>query len=213
MSPPSWSSPISAPDLTGPVSILQWPTRTAGTARRRRPRPFSHIHLEVDLAPEVVREPGLPVFRQVEALLREREVVEVGDLLRLTAGVLHAFSATGFRHVDHWEVEPGGWLPLPEASHRKIEEPVGHFLRALASDGWKGLSARRAFSVRVSGLKDVRADFVARRIHRERRHSLSVDLWGTISPALVKDLVGALHQRLQVLRATVTEFSHVPRSK
>jgi len=212
MSPPAWPSAVSAPDLTGPVSILQWPTRATGAGRRRRPRPYSHVHLEVDLAPEVVREPGLPVFRQVEALLREREVVEVGDLLRLTAGVLHAFSAVGFRNVDHWEVEPGGWLPLPEASHRKIEEPVGHFLRALASEDWKGLSARRAFAVRVSGLKNLRADFVARRIHRERRHSLSIDLWGTISPTFVKTLVGALHGRLQLLRATVTEFARAPRS-
>ncbi len=210
MVPPPASSPgpVSAPDLVGPVSILQWPTAKRGSGRRRRPRPFSHVHLEVDLEPEVVREPGLPVFRQVEALLRERQVVEVGGLLRLTAGVLHALSAYGFRRVDHWEVDPGGWLPLPEPSHAKIEEPVGHFLRALESDRWKGLAARRSFSVRVSGLRDLRADFVARRVHRERRHSLSLDVYGTLTPAQLKDLAGALHHHLRVLRIKLTEYSH-----
>jgi len=209
----AWSPSVSAPDLIGPVSIVRWPTAGPGRTVHRKPRPFSHVHLEIDLEPEVIREPGLPVFRQVEALLREREVVEVGNLLRLTAGVLHALSAFGFRRVDHWEVEPGGWLPLPEASHSKIEEPVGHFLRALESDDWKGLRARRAFSVRVSGLRDVRADFVARRVHRERRHSLSLDLWGNFQRGRVKDLVAALQARLRVLRAEVTEFSYARTTK
>jgi len=209
--PPSGSRPASAPDLTGPVSILQWPTSAAGGRGKKKARPFSHVHLEIDLEPEVVREPGLPVFRQVEALLKERQVVEVGDLLRLTAGVLHALSAFGFRRVDHWEVDPGGWLPLPEPSHARIEEPVGHFLRALESDAWKGLSARRSFSVRVSGLRDLRADFVARRVHRERRHSLSVDLYGTLTAVQLKDLAGLLRHRLRVLDVTLTEYSYAPR--
>jgi hypothetical protein len=215
MAPPpnAWNPAVSAPGLSGPVSILQWPTSGKGSGGRRKPRPFSHVHLEIDLEPEIVREPGLPFFRQVEALLREREIVEARDLLRLTAGVLHALSAFGFRRVDHWEVDPGGWLPLPEASHARIEEPVGHFLRALESEEWKGLSARRSFSVRVSGLRGLRADFVARRIHRERRHSLSVDLWGTIPAGRVKDLVAALHGRLKVMRASLTEYSYARRAK
>jgi len=210
MAPPTspWSPAASAPDLTGPVSFLSWPLQTPGAGRRRSPRPYSHVHLEVDLAPELVRAPGLPVFRQVEALLREREVIEVGDLLRLTGGVLHAFSEFGFRRVDHWEVDPGGWLPLPEPSHKRLEEPVGHFLRALASEDWKGLGARRSFSVRVSGLRNLRADFVARRLHRERRHALSIDLWGTVSAGQVKDLVGHLHRRLHVIGARVTDYSY-----
>lgn len=196
----------SAPDLIGPRSIVSWPL--GGPAHRTKDRrPFAHVHLEVDLEPEVVRAPSIPVLRQVERLLREREVVEVGDLLRLTAALLHALAAVGFRRVDHWEVEPGGWLPLPEESHTKIEEPIGHFLRALANDSWRGLAARRSFALRLSGPAGVRLDAVARFRHRERSHSLSLDLRGSIPPRFVEQTAGALRSHLRVLRVHVTEFT------
>jgi hypothetical protein len=173
---------------------------------RRRPRVFAHVHLEVDLQPEVVREPGLPVFRQLEALIREREVVEIGDLLRLTAGALHALSSQGFSRVDHWETRPGGWLPLPEPSHPQIIEPVGHFLRALKDERWNRLGEARSFAIRLSSVGPNRADLLVRRIHRERVHSISLDLTGKWTPTAVRDLAGALRQRLPVLRAEVTAF-------
>ncbi len=198
---------ISAPDLTGPTSFLDWPLLKAGS-RRHAARPFSHVRVEVDLQPEIVREPRLKILERVEALLKEREVVEIGDLLRLTAGVLHAFSARGFTRVDHWEVEPGGWLPLPEPSHARIEEPVGHLLRALENEDWKGLRARRSFSVRLSGRAAFRADVVVRRIHRERRHTLTVNLWGRITRADVRGIMGTLGERVSVLRGTVVEYAY-----
>jgi hypothetical protein len=208
MTPPgSRLPPISAPDLTGPASFLDWPLALRPSGRRRGNRRFSHVHLEVDLEPEVVREPGLPVVRQMEALLRERQVVEFGDVLRLTAGLLHAFSAQGFSRVDHWEVVPGGWLPLPEPGHDRRTEPVGHLLRALASDAWRKIAEARGFSVRLSGTGTIRADAVVRRIHRERLHSISVDLWGRITSTDVQDLFGSLRTRLPVLRARVTAFT------
>jgi hypothetical protein len=147
------------------------------------------------------------VFERFEALLKEREVMEVGDLLRLTARALHAFSAIGFSRVDHWEIEPGGWLPLPEPTHARIQEPVGHLLRALADPTWKGYSARRAFSVRLSGRPAYRADLVVRRIHRERRHALSITLRGRLTKADVRSIVAALAERLPVLRGSVVEFA------
>ncbi len=199
---------ISAPDLVGPTSILDWPITYAGASHHRRKRPFSHLVLEVDLQPEIVREPRLRVFERVEALLKEREVVEIGDLLRLTARVLHAFSSIGFSRVDHWEVDPGGWLPLPEPTHARIQEPVGHLLRALGDERWKGLAARRSFSVRLSGRPAYRADVVVRRLHRERRHTLTIELRGRILPADVRTVVGALAGRLSVLRGAVTEYEH-----
>lgn len=200
-------SGLSAPDLTGPTSIVLWPTALAPSRGRRSPRSFAHVHLEVDLEPEVIREPGLPVFRQLEALIREREVVEIGDLLRLSAEVLHALASQGFSRVDHWETRPGGWLPLPEASHPQIIEPVGHMLRALKHDRWKRLAGARSFAVRLSGTGPNRADLVVRRVHRERLHTVSLDLRGKWSQTSVRDLVGAIRRRLPVLRSEVTAFT------
>jgi len=208
MTPPGPRAPsLSAPDLIGPTSFLDWPTSLAASHKGRRVRPFAHVHLEVDLQPEVVREPGLPVFRQMEALLREREVVEVEDVLRLTAELLHAFSALGYNRVDHWEADPGGWLPLPELAHARRTEPVGHLLRALASDAWRRIATARGFSLRLSGPSMVRVDATIRRVHRERHHSITIDLWGKVTRTDVKDLFDALRSRLPVLRARVTAFT------
>lgn len=198
---------LSAPGLSGPTSIVDWPTARTLSRGHRRVRPFRHVHLEVDLEPEVVREPGLPVLRQMEALIRERQVVEIGDLLRLTGRALHALAGEGFSRVDHWEVQPGGWLPLPEPSHPRLIEPVGHMLRALRDDRWQHLAAARSFAVRLSGTIPFRADVVVRRVHRERAHSLSLDLRGKVTMGNVRDVVSALRRRLPVLRSQVTEYS------
>jgi len=210
MSPPPapGSTPISAPDLTGPTSILDWPLSAAGPRRKRRVRPFGHVHLEIDLRHERLREPLIPVLRQFEQLLRERSVVEPTDLLRLSAAALHAFSVRGFSRVDHWEVVPGGWLPLPEPTHRTLAEPVSHLVRALGSLEWRRLAPAREFSVRLSGHPKVRADLVVRRVHRERGHSITVDLRGWISPRELDGLVRALRERLPILRAAVTDFAY-----
>jgi hypothetical protein len=198
---------FSAPDLTGPTSIVLWPVAATPSHGRPRPRFFVHAHLEVDLMHEVLREPGLPVFRQLEALIREREVVEVGDLLRLSAETLHALASQGFSRVDHWETRPGGWLPLPEPSHPQLIEPLGHMLRALQHDRWKRLGEARSFAVRLSGAGPNRADLVVRRVHRERLHSISLDLHGKWTTTAVRDLVGALRRRLPVLRSEVTSVT------
>lgn len=202
------SAPLSAPDLIGPTSILSWPTGLAPSSRKgRRARAFSHVKVEIDLRPELVREPSLPVVRQIEALLRERQVVEVGDVLKLTARLLHALTAAGFTRVDHWEATPGGWLPLPESTHEGRTEPVGHLVRALQSEAWRTLASARSFAVRLSGGSPVRADLTVRRIHRERSPSVSLELWGTLSSSSVHDIVGAIRARLPVLRSRVVEYT------
>lgn len=203
MSPyPRFRSPaLSAPDLIGPTSILDWPL--GGASRKRRPRPFGRVLLEIDLRHERLDEPNVPVLRQFERLLREREVVGPADLLRLSAAALHGFAARGFRNVDHWEVVPGGWLPLPEPTHKSLAEPVGHLVRALGSAEWQRFASAREFSVRLSGHPKIRADLHVRRVHRERGHSLSVELRGTVSPKEVEGLVRALRERLPILRSAV----------
>ncbi|MGI0155622.1 MAG: hypothetical protein ACREDE_05765, partial [Thermoplasmata archaeon] len=191
-----------------PTSILEWPLRAGGPSRPRRARPFAHVRLELDLRHERLSEPAVPVLRQFERLLRERSVTEPLDLMRLSAGALHAFSARGFTRVDHWEVQPGGWLALPEPTHASLAEPVGHLLRAVHSTEWRRVELAREFSVRLSGHPKIRADLVVRRVHRERGHSVTIDLRGTIAPADLDRLVRALRERLAVLRSAVTEFSY-----
>ena len=204
-------APLSAPGLIGPTSIVSWAPGLAPTRKGRRPRVFSHVRLEVDLEPERVREGGLPVLRQIEALLREREVVEVGDVLRLTAQMLHALASEGFTRVDHWEATPGGWLPLPEPTHAGKIEPVGHLERALQSEAWRTLATARSFAVRLSGRAPLRADLTVRRVHRARSPSLSLELWGTCSTRTIHDIVGAIRTRLPVLRSRVTEVTEAPK--
>lgn len=206
--PPPGNLPLSAPDLTGPTSILDWPTAFAGPSRKRRARPFGFVRLEIDLRHERIDEPSVPVLRQFEQLLREREVVGPADLLRLSAAALHGFSARGFSRVDHWEVQPGGWLPLPEPTHASLAEPVGHLLRALGSPEWQPRANAREFSVRLSGHPKIRADLSVRRVHRERGHSVTIDLRGWITRADLEGLVRALRERLPVLRSSVTEVGY-----
>ncbi|HTW77757.1 MAG TPA: hypothetical protein VMG14_08370 [Thermoplasmata archaeon] len=200
--------PASAPDLVGPVSILDWPLAAAGPGRRKKPRPLAHAHLEIDLRHERYDEPSVPVLRQFERLFREREVVEPADLLRLSAGALHGLASLGFTRVDHWEIQPGGWLALPEPTHRAIAEPVGHLLRALSSDQWQPHAGAREFAVRLSGPPRMQADLVVRRVHRERGHSISVDLTGTFAERDLLGLVRALRERVPVLRSRVTAFRY-----
>jgi hypothetical protein len=200
--------PTSAPDLTGPTSILEWPTAFAGRGRARRPQPYGHVRLELDLRHERLEEPAVPVLQQFERLLHERSVVGPADLLRLSAAAVHAFSSKGFTRVDHWEVQPGGWLPLPEPTHRSLAEPVGHLVRALGSPEWGRLADAREFSVRLSGHPKIRADLCVRRVHRERGHSVTVDLRGWIVSRDLDGIVRALRERLPVLRSAVTEFEY-----
>ena len=209
----SSAPPLSAPDLLGPTSLLSWPPGPASSRRVRRPRTYSHVRLEIDLQPERVREPGLPVLRQIEALLHERRVVEIGDVLRLTVQLLHALASEGFSRVDHWEAVPGGWLPLPEPTHEGTIEPVGHLERALQSEAWRTLATARSFAVRLSGRAPIRADLTVRSVHRERSPSLSLELWGTIPERTVHDIVGAVRSRLPVLRSRVTQYTVTDRGR
>jgi hypothetical protein len=186
---------------------VDWPEGSEDSRSRRRPPVFSHLRLDIDLHHELLREPAIPLLRQFERLLRERSVVEQGDLLRLSAGALHACSVRGFSRVDHWEIDPGGWLPLPEPTHASLAEPVGHLVRALDSVEWRRLASANEFSVRLSGHPKIRADLVVRRVHRERGHTVTVNLRGWIVKRDLDGLARALRERLPVLRAAVTEFA------
>jgi hypothetical protein len=171
------------------------------TTRAGGPAPkLGFVRLELDLVHEAFRRQGLPFVQRLESVFREREVVEVEGLLRLTAAVLHALAVRGFSRVDHWEVRPGGWLPLPEPAHEQLTEPVGHLLNALRSEAWKRVANARAFALRLSGSGDLRADVTVRRVHRERGHAITLELFGPISEREVEAIVRELREDLAVAR-------------
>ncbi len=173
---------------------------------RRRPRPesegsrWNYVRLEVDLVHEAFRRRGVPFLHRLEAVFREQEVVEVEGLLRPAAMVLHALASRGFSRVDHWEVRPGGWLPLPEPAHERLTEPVGHLLHALRSDAWKRVADARSFAVRLSGAGEARADVTVRRVHRERAHAITLELFGPVSERELHQVERALREELSIAR-------------
>jgi hypothetical protein len=202
--------PLSAPGLIGPNSILNPPWSGPRASRRTRARPFRHVHLEGDLGAGPARTTSLPLWEHLEAVLSERRIVESADLVWLAARTLHALASRRFRRVDHWEVAPGGWLPPPEvgSARSKGTEPVGQLLEALESGAVSPLAKARSFSVRMSDLRRNRADITVRRVHRPRRHALSVDLWGYWTKETINELVGALAERLPLSRTTITRYQY-----
>jgi hypothetical protein len=211
MSPRRETEPaLAAPGLIGPVSILNQPISGPRSSRRSRNRPYSHVHLEIDLKPESADPAGVPLLERLAGVLKEREITETGTLILLAAATLHALSSQRFRRVDHWEVTPGGWLPPPTSGAAPDgEEPVGHLIDALESDSGAAVGSARSFSARLSDRSGARVDVIVRRVHRERRHALSLDLWGSWTPAAVKELKGSLSERLPLARSTMTKYQYL----
>lgn len=143
------------------------------------------------------------MIRELEAWLHAQEVEETGPFLLKVAELLDELGGLGYRRVDHWEVEPGGWLPLPEASHAGRYEPVEHLIQALRSPAWLSLSEARGFAVRLTSTDGERADARVLHRHREREHSVTVDLWGAPTAAAVHRLVERLRSRFSPLRLQV----------
>ena len=163
-----------------------------------------YVRLEMDLPHELLRPSGVPVIRQIEAWLKEQEVEEQGSLLVRAGELLDELGALGYAHVDHWEVEPGGWLPLPEAAHAGKFEPVGHLVRALKSPAWIAVGQARGFGFRLSASNGRRVDARVLRLHREREHSITLDLWGPPSSAEVRRVVSAVRRRFSPLKVRLT---------
>lgn len=159
---------------------------------------MGRLRLDLDLVHEAYLDWKLPLLSRLESVFREAEIVEIEGLLALVARTLHALSTRGFSRVDHWEVHPGGWLPLPEPAHERLEEPVGHLLNALKSNAWKRVGDARSFSVRLSGPPAIRGDLVVRRVHRERGHAISLELRGRVTDRDARAIQRALRDELAV---------------
>ncbi len=201
--------PLAAPGIGGANSILNPPMSGPRSSRRHRNRSFSHAHLEVDLAPSPPPSDPDPLFARLAGFLKEREIVEKGTLILLAAAALHAVAARRFRRVDHWEISPGGALPPPAPGKDPDEgEPVGDLLGVLESESSSLVASARKFSAGLSDLSGNHVDFVLRRVHRERRHALSIDLRGSWTLVSVNELKGALSSRLPVVHSSITKFQY-----
>jgi hypothetical protein len=210
MAPPKEKEPaLAAPGIGGPNSIEGPGVSGPRSARRSRNRSYSHVHLEVDLAPEPKDSAGIAPLERLAELLSAKNIVEQGTLIVLAAATLHALSARRFRRVDHWEISPGGWLPPARpGKDPEAEEPVGHLLKALESDSGASVGSADSFSAQLSDLAGGHVDVIVRRVHGGHGHALTLDLRGDWTPAAVKDLTGALSERLPVLRTTMTKFQY-----
>ena len=162
------------------------------------------VRVELDLPHERLQPSPVPLLRQIESFLREQEVEEEGSLVRRAAALLDELGELGFSTVDHWEVDPGGWLPLPERTHRGRVEPVGHLVRALGSPAWAYLAEARAFRVRLSSDDGRRLDADVRHVHRERQHSITLDLWGPPGSKELHRLVDRLRRRFSPLQVRLS---------
>jgi hypothetical protein len=201
--------PLSAPDVIGPISIVNQPVSGPRSARRQKNRPYAHVHLEVQLKSDQIDPSKVRALQRLENLLGMRKIVEAAGLLRLAGGTLHALSARGFRRVDHWEVSPGGWLPVPPRTPRPgKEETVGHLVKILEGENANAVARARAFSVRLSDFHGNHADVAVLRVHRQHHPAISLDLHGYWTRADLEDLKGALSDRLPVLHTTVTKFQY-----
>ncbi|HTT44867.1 MAG TPA: hypothetical protein VMH38_02470 [Thermoplasmata archaeon] len=161
---------------------------------------MEYVRLEIDLVHEAFASEPVRLVQRFVSIFREREVVEVEGLFRPVAGTLRALSLHGFDRVDHWEAHPGGWLPLPEPAHERLTEPAGHLLNALRDRAWSGVAKSRAFSVRLSGAGSVRADLTVRRVHRERSHSVTLELRGTGAERVSRGIERSLRTELSIAR-------------
>jgi hypothetical protein len=162
--------------------------------------------VDLDLQHErLLTDSRVPLLRPLEGLVGERPVVEAVDLVTLAGGTLHALANAGLDRVDHWEVEPGGWLPLPERPHAGDREPVAHLRRAVRSRAWERIASAHTFAVRLADRRNRRADVTVRRRHRERSHSISLGLYGGWTEAEVRNLLRSLRGDLPVLHARVRE--------
>ena len=189
--------------------VLEWPRKLRAVRPLDRSLRFSHVQLELDVEHERYRFERLPLLGPLTSLLREREVESAEDLLQMTGQLLRACTGVGFRRVDHWEARPGGWLPLPEPTHAQLAEPVAHLVRALSDASWAPVGKAHSFAVRLSGPDRLRLDLVVRRVHRERTHAISLDLWGAIQRRVVEDLVVRIHDDLPLVRAEVVALETV----
>jgi hypothetical protein len=136
--------------------------------------------------------------------------VDPSDLVQITTETLHAWAARRFRQVDHWEISPGGWLPLPaHHSPRDTDEPIGELLDSLQPGTGPDLSQARSFRVRLSDHQGHRADIEIRRASSRRPARITFDVRGVLVQSDLDQIQSALSSRLPVRHFELTKFQYV----
>ena len=200
--------PISAPDLTGPVSILNWPISGPSHRRKGPALLFRHALLEIHLQSPTVEAPKNALLRSLAEAFHSQPVVEAGSFGHRVVAALHGLSARGFRSVVHWETHP----PDRIASPGEGEEPISTLLTSLSKDGGPGLAGASTFRAVLADTSGNRADITLRRIHREGRPGIILEMTGSIPPAELHGLVGALVQRLPIKSSHLVRYAYGPPS-
>jgi hypothetical protein len=182
----------------------------AATAKRTAEggQPTGPARLELDLHHERLVIGHHPVLEAVEGLVRERAVEEEVGLIELGSGLLRGLAAAGYTRAERWSIDPVGWVALPEAPHRGAEEPIGHLLQALTHASWKRFDVADGLSVAVSAPDGRTAAAVVRRYHRERGHTVTIELpFRRPSRSEGSALVQAMRTHLPVVRARAIGFA------
>ena len=197
-------APLSAPDLIGPVSIVNWPISGPSHHRKGPTRPFRHALLEIQLQSPTVQSPKNALLRGLEKALHAQPVVESGSFGRRVVAALHGLSSKGFRSVVHWETHPAERIGAPEEG----DEPVSTLLASLSQEGGKGLAGAATFRAVLADTQGNRADITLRRIHREERPGIILELTGAIPPDTLHGLVGALAERLPLKSSHLVRYAY-----
>jgi hypothetical protein len=198
------SPPHSAPGLIGPGSILDW---ASGIPSQGHPRPYLHLHLEIDLAGGQTVEVPYPHLEALRGVLHARRVVESEDLLTLVAQTLSGLGTIGLQKVRSWQLLPSGSVPLPPGGEHLGGEALGSVLRTMHDDAMESVKRATGFHAVIHGLDGNAADVTLRRDHPRHSHALSLDLTGSYTRDQLKHLLTALSHRLPVAHAEVTKFA------
>lgn len=199
---PNSPPPLAAPGLSGSSSILSQPLTRPSGHRSHRTRAYRAILVEAEVSPHAPATEQETWRHEIEEWLGARKLRSSGELLRSVAGTLHAMASIGLKWVDHWEVTPGGWLPLPRSS-RGPQVSSRDLLDAFEGDQEESLRRARALKLRLSGPTGFRVDA---EIHRARLRSgtfIRLGFAGHIPSDQLSHILDALRSRLPVSRTTV----------
>lgn len=202
-------TPASAPDVVGPVSILNQPVVGPRENRRRRDRPYGHVQYVLDLALQPGKPIDHPTAQSLQKTMDKKQIEAGSDFVHLVAALLHALSARRFKWIDHWEAGSAGWLPIP--THKDGAsgvESVGQLEETIASGSWAPGEKADSFSARLTDHAGGRVDLVVRAHPHLFHHSLTIDLWGKWTKSSADELIGSVASRVPVKEAKMTKYAY-----